>query len=79
MKLDAEIRWLRDYPALGAKAGDTAVVPVDQDYVEADYDDVERWVESELERGAGGRCCAGDDFEVTNLADVVSDLGAAAS
>jgi hypothetical protein len=79
VKLDAEIMWLRDYPALGAKAGDTGVVPVDKDYVEADCDEVEQWVESELERKAGGRCCAGDDFEVTNLADVVSDLQAASA
>lgn len=65
MKIDAVV--------LLARAGKKVVVPVDQDYVRPDFDDIEEWVERELERKYA-RPVTRRDFDVLNIADVCIEL-----
>ncbi len=72
MKIEAKVKFSA-WPGLGDLALSEVVVPVDQDYVEADYQEVNDWVGHELER-MFGRAFSTYDFDVVNAFDVVDDL-----
>ena len=72
MKIEAKVKF-SSWSGLGRLACSEVVVPVDQDYVEADYQEVYDWVEHELER-MFGRSFIRHDFDVVNMLDVVDDL-----
>lgn len=71
MKIDAKIE-LADYMA--ETPGESFVkVQVDADYVESDPEDVKDWCRRELETKLG-RPVADEDFEVSNMDEVVEEL-----
>ena len=71
MKIDAKIE-LADHMA--ETPGESFVkVQVDADYVESDPEDVKDWCRRELETKLG-RPVADEDFEVSNMDEVVEEL-----
>lgn len=87
MKLEANIKWtangLGKLKAHDVQLEDLDVVLVDADYVSPDESSICEWVENELAQTTDlptltqGRdhVICGEDFEITNLADIIDDLG----
>lgn len=71
MKIEADVVF--NVPVADYVAGSHIKVNVDADYVEADAVDVANWVQNEL-YDMFGRSFDDDEFEITNLEDVVEDL-----
>lgn len=71
MKIEADVVF--NVPVADYVAGSHIKVNVDADYVEADAVDVANWVQNEL-YDMFGRSFGDDEFEITNLEDVVEDL-----
>ena len=71
MKIEADVVF--NVPVADYVAGSHIKVNVDADYVEADAVDVANWVQNEL-YDMFGRSFDDDEFEITNLEDVIEDL-----
>ena len=71
MKIDAKIE-LADHMAETPEES-FVKVQVDADYVESDPEDVKDWCRRELETKLG-RPVADEDFEVSNMDEVVEEL-----
>ena len=82
MKLEANIKWttigLSKLKACGVQLENLDVVLVDADYVSPDESSIREWVENELALTtlSQGRdyVIYGEDFEITNLTDIIDDL-----
>ena len=71
MKIDAKVEFSS---SAAAKLGrDYVNVPVDIDYVEDNEDAVNEWVLIELE-SMFGQSVKHDDFNVTNMDEVIEDI-----
>lgn len=82
MKLEANIKWttngLNKLKACDVQLENLDVVLVDADYVSPDESSIREWVENEfaLTTLSQGRdyVIYGEDFEITNLTDIIDDL-----
>lgn len=75
MTLDAEVKFTTTFPGLDIDVNKIYHIPVDQDYVNADKDELFQWIVCELER-MFGRTFSDREFEVKNFFDILDDLGA---
>lgn len=73
MTLDAEVKFTTTFPGLDIDVNKTYHIPVDQDYVSADEDELYQWIENELEQ-MFGRTFSDREFEVKNFFDILDDL-----
>lgn len=74
MKHDAEVQFTKAYPDLGIKCDDVVIVPVDDDYVDANEDDIIEYVGNELEDIYGQSFGYRMAYEILNMEDLVDDI-----
>ena len=74
MKHDAEVQFTKAYPDLGIKSDDVVIVPVDDDYVDANEDDIIEYVGNELEDIYGASFCYRTAYEILNMEDLIDDI-----
>jgi len=71
MKIDARVEF--DEATATELFRDYVRVPVDIDYVEADYESVREWVANELET-MFGRPFAVEDFKIKNIDEIIDEI-----
>lgn len=74
MKHDAEVQFTKAYPDLGIKCEDIIIVPVDDDYVDADEDSISEYVGNELEDIYGRSFNYRMAYEILNMEDLIDDI-----
>lgn len=72
MKIDAKVEFSDRIAEILNKS--TVIVAVDIDYVEDNEESVNEWIANELESKYEGFFINGEDFKVTNMAEVLEDI-----